>query len=122
MGGHGHSPGGGDSAGVVAHNDIYWADLGSSGGRRPVCILTRTRVIPARSNVTCAPITRRIRGIPAEVEVGRAEGLPHPGVINCDNVLTVSKRVLDSEPLGRLSVVKQAELDRALRFALDIKY
>jgi mRNA interferase MazF len=107
---------------VVARDEIYWADLEPPGGRRPVCILTRTRVISARSSVTCAPITRRVRGIPSEVEVGPAEGLPHPGVINCDNVLTVSKTVLDREPLGRLSAVKQAELDRALRFALGITH
>lgn len=107
---------------MVARNEIYWANLEPPGGRRPVCILTRTRVIAARRSVTCAPITRRIRGIPAEVDVGRAEGLPHPGVINCDNVLTVSKTVLDREPVGRLGLVKQAELDRALRFALDITH
>jgi mRNA interferase MazF len=107
---------------VVARNEIYWASLEPPGGRRPVCILTRTRVIPARSSVTCAPITRRIRGIASEVEVGRAEGLPHPGVVNCDNVLTVSRSALDREPLGKLSSAKRAELDRALRFALDIAY
>ena len=72
--------------------------------------------------MTCAAITRTIRGIPAEVEVGRAEGLPHAGVINCDNIMTVPKSVLDPEPVGKLSSAKRAELDRALRFALDIEY
>ncbi|MBN2114860.1 MAG: type II toxin-antitoxin system PemK/MazF family toxin [Acidimicrobiia bacterium] len=107
---------------MVARNDVYWADLGPPGGRRPVCILTRTAVIAARHSVTCAPITRRIRGIASEVEVGREEGLPHAGVINCDNILTVSKDALGPRPVGRLSLAKRAELDRALRFALDIAY
>ena len=122
MGGSDVSPGGGNGAGVVARNEIYWATLEPSGGRRPVCILTRSRVISARSSVTCAPITRRVRGIPGEVEVGGSEGLPHPGVINCDNIMTIPKAALDAEPLGRLGLVKQAELDRALRFALDVRH
>jgi mRNA interferase MazF len=107
---------------VVARNEIYWANLGPPSGRRPVCILARTPVIAVCNAVTCAPITRTIRGIPAEVEVGRAEGLPQSGVINCDNPMTVAKSVLDHESLGKLSSAKRAELDRALRFALDIVY
>jgi mRNA interferase MazF len=107
---------------VVARNEIYWATLEPPGGRRPICILTRTRVIAARSSLTCAPVTRRVRGIPSEVEVGPEEGLPHPGVINCDNVMTVPKAALDPEPLGKLDAIKRAELDRALRFALGIKH
>ena len=107
---------------MVARNEIYWANLEPPAGRRPVCILTRSRVIAVRSSVTVAPITRRVRGIPSEVEVDRGEGLAHGGVINCDNVLTVPKAALDPEPIGDLSVVKQAELDRALRFALGIEY
>ena len=91
--------------------------------RGPVfCVLTRTRIIGARSSVTCAPVTRRIRGIASEVEVGRAEGLPHAGAINCDNILTAAKSALDPEPVGSLTSAKRAELDRALRFALDIVY
>ena len=122
MGSHRHATGCGDGAGVVARNEIYWANLEAPSGRRPVCILTRTAVIAVRNAVTCAPITRTIRGIPAEVEVGRAEGLPQGGAINCDSILTVAKSVLDQEPVGRLDEAKRAELDRALRFALDIAY
>lgn len=87
-----------------------------------MCVLTRTAVIPVLHTIACAAITRTIRGIPAEVEVGRAEGLSHPGVINCDSIMAVPTAALDSEPLGRLNALKQAELDRALRFALDIGY
>jgi len=107
---------------VVARNELYWANLELPSGRRPVCVLTRTAVIPMLHTITCAAITRTIRGIPAEVEVGRAEGLPHLGVINCDSIMAVPKAALDSEPLGKLSLVKQAELDRALRFALEITH
>jgi mRNA interferase MazF len=107
---------------VVARNEIYWADLGPHGGRRPVCILTRDRAISVLDRVTCAPITRRTRGIPTEVQVGREHGLPQRAVINCDNLITIGKVRLDPRPIGRLDTVARLRLDQALRYALDIIY
>lgn len=107
---------------MVARNQIYWADLGSPAGRRPVCVLTRDAAIDVLTAVTCAPITRTMRSIRSEVEVGPSEGLPEPSVINCDTLLTVPKRALDHEPVGSLGVETRAALDQALRFALDILY
>ncbi|MEX1092240.1 MAG: type II toxin-antitoxin system PemK/MazF family toxin [Acidimicrobiia bacterium] len=107
---------------VVARNEIYWANLGDHGGRRPVCILTRGSVIAALDRVTCAPITRAVRGIPSEVEVGPNNGLPEKAVINCDNIITIGKQRLDQRPVGSLDEVARAQLDHALRFALDIIY
>jgi len=74
------------------------------------------------SSITCAPVTRTIRGIRTEVEVGPEQGLPERGVISCDNIITVPVEDLDAEPVGRLDEVERAELDIALRFALDIVY
>jgi mRNA-degrading endonuclease toxin of MazEF toxin-antitoxin module len=54
--------------------------------------------------------------------VGPEHGLPEASVISCDNVLTVPQGILDREAAGRLDDVKRAELDRALRYALDIRY
>jgi mRNA interferase MazF len=107
---------------VVARGDIYWAELGPPAGRRPVCVLTRDAAIEVLASVTCAPITRTVRGIRSEVGVGSGEGLPEASVINCDNVVTVPKAVLAEGPSGRLGVEKRAALDRALRYALDIQY
>ena len=72
--------------------------------------------------MTCAPITRTIRGIDSEVEIGPDQGLDERCVINCDNVVTISKLSLDASPVGRLDEPKRAELDKALRYALDILY
>ena len=107
---------------MVARNEIYWADVPGPTGRRPVCILTRNAAIGALARVTCAPVTRTVRGIASEVEVGRNEGLAGPAVITCDNVLTIPQAFLDPEPVGRLNPSKRVELDRALRYALDIVY
>ena len=107
---------------MVARNDIFWADLGPPAGRRPVCVLTRDAAIAVLASVTCAPITRTIRGVRSEVEVGPEHGLPERCVISCDNVITIPIEDLDSEAVGHLDEVERAELDRALRFALDIVY
>ena len=107
---------------MVARGDIFWADLGPPAGRRPVCVLTRDAAIEVLTAVTCAPITRTIRGIRSEVEVGLDEGLPEASAISCDNVLTLPKELLDADSIGHLGVAKRADLDEALRYALDIRY
>ncbi len=101
---------------------IYWGDLGPPAGRRPVCVLTRDAAISVLSAVTCAPITRTKRGIRSEVDLGPEQGLPEPCVINCDNVITIPVDALDPDPVGQLDEITRAQLDRALRFALDIIY
>ena len=107
---------------MVARNEIYWADLGPPAGRRPVCILTRDAAASVLTAVTCASITRTIRGISSEVEIGPEQGLPEPCVINCDNIFTVPLANLDPRPAGTLSEIRRADLDRALRYSLDIIY
>ncbi len=107
---------------MVARNDIIWADLGPPAGRRPVCVLTRDAATAVLTAITCAPITRTIRAIRSEVGVGPDQGLPEPSVISCDSIITIPVAELDPQPIGRLDEVKRAELDRALRYALDIVY
>jgi mRNA interferase MazF len=87
-----------------------------------VCVLTRDAAIEVLVAVTCAPITRIIRGIRSEVQIGPPEGLPEASVVSCDNLVTVPKATLDPDPVGRLDLEKRVELDRALRYALDIQY
>jgi mRNA interferase MazF len=87
-----------------------------------VCVLTRDAALAVLTAVTCAPITRTIRGIRSEVDVGIAEGLPEPSVISCDNVITIPFVSVDDHAVGHLDVRARADLDRALRYALDIQY
>jgi mRNA interferase MazF len=87
-----------------------------------VCVLTRNAAIEVLNSVTCAPITRTIRGIPSEVEIGPDQGLPEVCVISCDNVITIPLEDLDDDPVGHLDDVTRARLDTALRYSLDIIY
>lgn len=87
-----------------------------------MCVLTRDAAIDVVRALTCAPITRTIRGIRSEVEVGTDEGLSEVSVISCDNVITVPLDAFDTQPVGRLGLDARVRLDRGLRYALDIQY
>lgn len=106
---------------MVRRGDVFWARLPQGYGRRPVVILTRDAAIGVRTRVTVAPITRTRRGIRSEVPVGRGEGLPADSVVSADNILTVPKSLFGRRRTGVLGARKRAELDRAIRYALDIR-
>lgn len=74
-----------------------------------------------RTAITVAPITRTIRGIPSEVQLGRSHGLRARSVANCDSLQTIPKVTLRPRPVGRLAVDELPTLDRALRYALGIR-
>ena len=98
----------------MKRGDVVWADLGGPAGRRPVCIVTRDAAIEVLTAVTCAPITRTIRGIQSEVELGPEHGLLERCVITCDNLVTIPKSAIDAEVIGQLGLVQRVTLDRAL--------
>jgi mRNA interferase MazF len=85
-------------------------------------VLTRDAAVTVLTSVTCAPITRTIRGIRSEVRLGPEHGLPEACVISCDNLITIPVLALDDEPVGHLDEPTRALLDHALRYALDIVY
>lgn len=83
-------------------------------------MLTRDAATAILASVTCAPITRTVRGIRSEVDLDARCGLPEACVINCDSVITVPLSALDEAPVGHLDPIARAPLDLALRYALDI--
>jgi len=48
--------------------------------------------------------------------------LPERSVISCDNLITIPVALLDARAVGHLDVRARADLDRALRYALDMQY
>jgi mRNA interferase MazF len=87
---------------------------------RPVLILTRDVVRPYLNRVTVAPITSTIRGLSTEVPVGAANGLDHPSVVSCDNILTVPVDAVGRQ-LGALWVGQEAALSAAIQAAFDLE-
>ena len=81
-------------------------------------LLTRTSGYAYLNKVIVAEVTSTVREIPEEVRLGKEEGLPHPSVVNLDNVHVVPKtRVGDL--IGALSARRQREVKRAVGYALD---
>ncbi len=100
----------------MRRGEVWWARLDK---RRPVVLVSRHEAYAVRALVIVAPVTTTIRGFAVEVKIGRAEGLPRMGVVNCDWLVTVPKEDL-IERGGSLSASKLQQLDDALRFALGL--
>jgi mRNA interferase MazF len=86
---------------------------------RPVVVLTRELVRPHLARVTVAPITTTVRGLSTEVQVGPANGLDHPCVVSCDNIVTVPAITLGRQ-LGFLLPAQEVALTAAIRAAFDL--
>ena len=72
------------------------------------------------STIICAPVYSEVLGLRSEVEVGIEDGLPLESAIRCDFLTLMFKRKL-THFVGTLSVEKRRSLDRALRYALDLR-
>ena len=103
----------------MRRGEIWWAELPAPVGRRPVVLLSRNEAYAVRELVIVAPITSRIRRIPTEVPLGRADGLPRRCVANLDTITTIPKRTL-TQRLTSLVPEKLAAVERALCFAVGL--
>jgi mRNA interferase MazF len=95
----------------LGHAQVWWADLDKI---RPVLVLTRATVAPRLTRVVVAPVTTVARGIPAEVELGPAEGVAAGSVANFDNLQLVPVSTL-LQRAGSLPQDRWAECSAATR-------
>jgi mRNA interferase MazF len=103
----------------MKRGDIRWVEFQAPDKRRPVLILTRDSVIPYLNEITIAPITSTIRGIPSEVTLSPADGLPQDCAINCDHLQTVAKGKM-GRLIATLAPEKMNRLGLAIQFALGL--
>jgi mRNA interferase MazF len=87
--------------------------------KQPVLILTRDSVLEYLGEVTIAPITTTVRGIPSEVLLSTTDGMPRDCAVNCDHLQTVSKKKI-GPLIAVLPRIRMLEIGRAIRFALDL--
>jgi len=87
---------------------------------RAFVIVSRQALIDSRfSTVVCAPVFSSGEGLSTQVAVGPDEGLKRESWITCDNLVSLRETDL-TQYVGSLSASKAAELNRALRMALDL--
>jgi len=101
----------------VKQYEIWWADLPSPAGRRPVLLLSRDHAYEFLNKFIAAEITTTIRRIPIEIPLGPADGLPKQCVVNCDNLRTIAKPLL-VERISKLPSSRVPEVKRAVGYAL----
>ncbi|HWH12783.1 MAG TPA: type II toxin-antitoxin system PemK/MazF family toxin, partial [Solirubrobacteraceae bacterium] len=89
-----------------------WLEL-EQEGRRPVVVLTRDEALPRLRNVVVALVTRTIRGLDTEVELGPADGMPVECVVSLDNLRTVPQALL-TESITRLDAERLDAICKAL--------
>lgn len=104
----------------MRRGEVWWAELPPPMGRRPVVLVSRDEAYVVRDFVMVAPVTSRVRRIPAEVPLGSEDGLLRPSVTNLDSLATVEKVGLRRR-LAMLTPSKLAAVDAALRFALGLE-
>ncbi len=89
--------------------------------RRSIVVVSRQTLNDSKADkLVCAPINTNADGRSTEVEVGVEEGLKHPSVINCDQLLLVHKSAL-TDYRGALNASKLRQLRDALRIGLSIE-
>jgi mRNA interferase MazF len=99
--------------------EIWWAQLNSPAGRRPVVLLSRDEAYLFRSLVVIAPVTSRIRHISSEVMLTPEDGMPQECAINLDTITTIDKDSL-TKRITVLKPEKMNELEAAIHFALGL--
>ena len=102
----------------MRRGEVWWGQLPSPIGRRPVVLLSRDSAYRVRSAVTAAPVTRTIRNIPVEVALDESDGLPSRWV-NLDDIATIPKALIKRR-IAVLPDEKMQEIEAAIRFALDL--
>lgn len=78
---------------MVTRGDVWWGDTPDEKGR-PFLVVSRDAANDVMQRVLVAPVTRRVRGLPSELALGTAEGLPVHSVASFDNLRPFPKAML----------------------------
>jgi len=88
---------------------------------RVFVVVSRNILIDSQfSTVICAPIYSKYHGFSTQVQLDIDDGLKHSSSIHCDELVSLPKSML-TDYIGELSITKLAELNDALKVALNIE-
>lgn len=106
----------------MRRGDLYLVrkPTGDAKAQRVFVVVSRSKAIESSlTTLVCAPVYTHGEGLLTQVRVGIAEGLKHESWIWCDELASVPRSRL-SNFVGSLRSHRIAELNRALRVALDL--
>lgn len=104
----------------MQRGEVWWADLPTPVGRRPVLLLSRNAAYRVRNAITVAEVTRTVWGLPVEVPLDTADGMPYACVVNLDTLVTIPKRLLQKR-ICALTGAKMQMVNDAIKYALNIQ-
>ena len=111
----------------MKRGEIYYAKLDPTLGseiakRRPVLIVSNDRSNRASDTVTIIPITSNIEHVyPFEVFLAAGDsGLPKPSKAQAQQIRTISKQRLGTQPCGRIGTSLMAQIGKAICLHLGI--
>lgn len=94
---------------------------GDPKSSRVFVVVSRQVLLDSRfSTAVCARVFSIGQALSTQVAVGPEQGLKHDSWIMCDNLVSVRKSDL-TQFVGTLQPAKLAELNRALKRALDLE-
>lgn len=100
----------------LRQGEIWWAE--AEDKRRPVLIVTRNEAAAVLNRLVVAPLTRTVRGIPTEIEVGPEDGMLEPSAASFDNLQPIERSLL-TERAGVLEASRRPEICQALQALAD---
>jgi mRNA interferase MazF len=100
----------------MKRGEIWFAT--TSGGDRPVLVLTRDPSADRIGSVVVAALTRTRRGVVSELELTPADGVPTLCIANFDNLHTLPRASFRRQ-VTQLGPARMAQACRALRDATD---
>jgi len=108
----------------VKRGEIYrsWERLPERGNKASFYVVVSRNYVASHDRlalVVCAPVYGEVLGIDSEAVIGSADGMPRECSIRCDYLSLIFKKKLTGF-VATLSAAKLIELNRALRFALDL--
>ena len=102
---------------MVTRGEVHWYDA-PDVTRRPFLVLTRPEACEILNQLLAAPITRTIRGIPTEVLLTRADGMPSECVVSVDNITTITPAFC-TRHIATLDATRMREVCEAIGHAID---
>jgi mRNA interferase MazF len=100
---------------VPRQGEIWWAE--AEDERRPVLVVTRSEAVSVLSGIVIAPITRTVRAIPTEIQLGADEGLNTECAASFDNLQRIRRSALTARA-GDIGA-RREEICSALRALAD---
>lgn len=96
--------------------DVWWAE--AEDKRRPVLVVTRDEAIAVLTWLTVVPVTRTVREIPTEIQLGEEEGLRDRCAATFDTLQPIRRGFL-VERVGALAASRRELICDALRALAD---